>query len=56
MLCIGGAGNLAIMKQCVFVGNGGVGTRNDYGAAVAVSLLSLFTQRDFLVRHEVIDW
>ncbi len=52
----GSDGNFFKFEHCTFIGNHGLGTYRDYGAAVLVSLLTLFEQRVTLPRHEVINW
>ena len=52
----GGDGNFMKLEQCHFTGNQGLGTQNDYGAAVALSLLSLLRDKESLPRHEIVDW
>ena len=44
------------MERCYFTGNRGVSTRNDYGGAVALSLLSLLREKETLPQHEIVDW
>lgn len=44
------------LERCYFTGNQGLGTQDDYGAAVALSLLSLLRDKESLPRHEVVDW
>lgn len=40
----------------MFSNNHGLDTENDYGAAIVISLLTIFRQRITVPRHEIIDW
>ena len=40
----------------MFSNNYGLGTESDYGAAMAISLLTIFRQRITVPRHEMVDW
>ena len=44
------------IERCCFTGNKALGTQDNYGAAVAFSLLSLLREKESLPRHEVVDW
>lgn len=44
------------IERCYFTGNQALGTQDDYGAAVAFSLLSLLREKESLPRHEIVDW
>lgn len=52
----GSDGNSARLERCVFSNNHGLNTENDYGAAIVISLLTIFRQRITLPRHEIVDW
>ena len=53
---IGDDGNLAKLDQCNFTGNTGFGSQLDFGAAVALSYLTVFRQQVISPRHEIKDW
>ena len=52
----GDDGNLAKLERCNFTGNTGSGSQLDFGAAVAISFLTVFRQRVILSRHEITEW
>lgn len=56
MTFTGGDGNFMKLERCHFTGNQGSGTQDDYGAAVAFSLLSLLREKESLPQHEIVDW
>ena len=43
------------MERCYFTGNQGLGSREDYGAALAFSLQIMLREKESLHRHEVVD-
>lgn len=53
---IGDDGNLAKLELCNFTGNTGFGSQLDFGAAIALSFLSVFRQRIISPRHEITEW
>ena len=53
---IGDDGNLAKLDHCNFTGNTGFGGQLDFGAAVALSYLTVFRQRVISPRHEIKNW
>ena len=48
-------GNYVKIDHCNFTENTGPGTQNDFGAAIALTYLGLFSQRIASTRHEIID-
>ena len=55
-LSTGGVGNLVQVRNTLFWSNCGyTGGRNDYGAAVALSLLNRLERSNFR-RHEITNW
>lgn len=53
---VGDDGNLAKLERCNFTGNTGFGDQLDFGAAMALSYLTVFRQRVISPRHEIKDW
>ena len=45
-----------ILEGCNFTGNSGNGNEREFGAAVALSLLSIFEQRVTAERHKITNW
>ena len=52
----GGDGSMIRIERGHFTGNRAFGTQDDYGAAVAFSLLSLLREKESLPQHEIVDW
>ena len=52
----GDDGNLAKLEHCNFTENTGFGSQLDFGAAVALSFLTVFRQRVISPRHEITSW
>lgn len=53
---VGSRGNYFKFDRCNFTGNKGIGSRDEFGAAIGVALFTIFEQRVTAVRHDVIDW
>ena len=56
LFCPGGDGSMIRIERCSFTGNQAIGTQDNYGAAVAFSLLTILREKESLPRHEVVDW
>ncbi len=44
------------LDGCNFTGNRGPESVNEFGAAVAVSLFTIFQQRVTAERHDIVNW
>jgi len=54
-MLLAGDGNYVKIDRCNFTENSGLGTQNDFGAAIALTYLGLFSQRIASTRHEITD-
>ena len=52
----GGRGNLLELDNCTFVGNRGVLSENEFGAAIAASLYEKFQEKESFPIHNIHDW
>ena len=52
----GGRGNLLELDNCTFVGNRGVLSENEFGAAIAASLYEEFQEKESFPIHNINDW
>ncbi len=55
-VCLGAHGMYFRLDACNFSNNEGPGSPSEFGAAVGVSLFTIFQQRVTAERHDIVNW